>query len=165
MNSLSQGARCTVVKSPSTYDLKEKTSIFLAGTIDNGDSEDWQLSIEQALAPYDVVVLNPRREQWDHTWVQSISNPQFKQQVEWELEGMERADIVFMYFAPGSQSPITLLELGLMAASGKLIVVAPDGFWRKGNIEVVATRFGVAIFKDIDAGLRALEFLLYRSVL
>ncbi len=116
---------------PESFQLSERISVFLAGTIDYGKSIDWQTTVEGALEDSDCVVLNPRREEWDHTWEQSISNPRFKQQVEWELEGMEQADIVFMYFAPGSQSPITLLELGLMAASGKLIVVAPDGYWRK----------------------------------
>ena len=46
-------------------------------------------------------------------------------------------------FAPGTQSPISLLEMGLHARSGKLIVLAPEGFWRKGNVDITARAYGV----------------------
>ena len=48
-----------------------------------------------------------------------------------------------MYFAPKSRAPIRLLELGLFARSGRLIVCCGDGFWRRGNVEVVCARNGV----------------------
>ena len=50
---------------------------------------------------------------------------------------MKAADLIAMYFAPQSQAPITLLELGLNASAGKLIVCCPDGYWRKGNVDLV----------------------------
>ena len=49
-----------------------------------------------------------------------------------------------MYFDPNTKSPISLLELGLFAKSGKLIVYCPEGFWRKGNVDVVCKRYEVA---------------------
>ena len=70
----------------------------------------------------DVTILNPRRDDWDNSWTQSINNPQFREQVEWELEAMEKADIIAMYFDKSTKSPITLLELGLFAHTGKMIV-------------------------------------------
>jgi hypothetical protein len=81
--------------------------------------------------------------------VQSASNPPFREQVEWELEGLERATVVAMYFAPGTRSPVTLLELGLFARSGKLLVCCPEGFWRKGNVEVVCARYGVPLVNEL----------------
>ena len=40
-----------------------------------GMAEPWQAAIEQALADLSVAVLNPRRDEWDASWVQSIGNP------------------------------------------------------------------------------------------
>jgi len=48
-------------------------------------------------------------------------------QFEWELDGQEAADFILMYFALGTRAPITLLELGLFAKSGKLLVCCPEG--------------------------------------
>lgn len=55
-----------------------------------------------------------------------------------------------MYFAPSTQAPVTLLELGLVASSGRLVVCCPDGYWRKGNIEVVCARHGVPLVATLD---------------
>lgn len=76
-------------------------SVFLAGSIEMGAAEDWQLHVERALHDLPVVILNPRRDEWNPSWVQSILNPQFREQVEWELEAQERARIIGTYFAPG----------------------------------------------------------------
>lgn len=120
-------------------------SVFLAGSIEMGTAEDWQAQVERALSDLDVVLLNPRRDEWDASWVQSIDNPQFREQVEWELAAQEQASIIAMYFAPATKAPITLLELGLSARNGKLVVCCPEGFWRKGNVEVVCARYGVSL--------------------
>jgi hypothetical protein len=120
-------------------------SVFLAGSIEMGQAEDWQTQVERALADLDVLLLNPRRDEWDASWVQSFSNPPFREQVEWELAGLEQASLVAMYFAPATKAPVTLLELGLCARSGKLVVCCPDGYWRKGNVEVVCRRYGVPL--------------------
>ncbi len=118
-------------------------SVFLAGSIEMGRATNWQAAFEQAFQQIEVVLLNPRREKWDSTWVQSIENKQFREQGEWELEAQERADVIAMYFSPATKSPIALLELGLFARSGKLIVCCPDGYWRKGNVDIVCKRYGV----------------------
>jgi hypothetical protein len=60
-------------------------------------------------------------------------------------------------FVPETKSPITLLELGLHARSGKLVVGCPHGFWRRGNIEVVCARFGVPLFAEWDAFVAAVR--------
>ena len=120
-------------------------TVFLAGSIEMGSAKDWQSELVAALGNRSVMILNPRREQWDSTWQQSIDEPKFREQVEWELDGLERADLVAMWFAPETVAPITLLELGLSARNEKLVVGCPDGFWRKGNIEVVCSRFGIPL--------------------
>lgn len=128
---------------PLTNIESQEFTIFLAGSIEQGRAEPWQEQIVEALHDTAVTILNPRRDEWDDTWEQSIENPLFKEQVEWELDAQEQADIIVMFFSPKTQSPITLLELGLFARHKKMVVCCPDGFWRKGNVDIVCQRYGI----------------------
>lgn len=123
--------------------------IFLAGSIEMGTAEPWQEKIAQALKDEDVILLNPRRDDWDFTWEQRINNPKFKEQVLWELNSLETADIIVFYIDPNTKSPITLMELGMFAVQNNvwknIVVCCADGFWRKGNVEVVCDRFGIPL--------------------
>ncbi len=118
-------------------------SVFLAGSIEMGKAVDWQTKITEALKDLDVVVLNPRRDDWDSSWEQKIENEQFREQVEWEINALEHADVIVMYFDPDTKSPISLLELGIHANSGKMVVYCPEGFWRKGNVDVVCAKYDI----------------------
>jgi hypothetical protein len=135
-----------ILKPPAPLSIPHgKRSVFLAGSIEMGQAEQWQAALENALADLDIVILNPRRDEWDATWEQTIANAQFRGQVEWELAGQEQASVIAMYFAPATRAPITLLELGLFARSGKVLVCCPDAFWRKGNVEIVCRRYQVPL--------------------
>lgn len=140
-----------VIKPPHPIDIPVGLkSVFLAGSIEMGQAEDWQRCFVQAFVDEQVVILNPRRDDWDSSWVQQIENHQFRGQVKWELAGQEQADVIAMYFSPDTKAPITLLELGLFARSGKVIVCCPPGFWRKGNVDVVCRRYGVKQVADLQ---------------
>lgn len=117
-----------------------------------GTAPDWQAEVENQLADLDMVIYNPRRDDWDSTWVQSADNPQFREQVEWELDALSLANLVVMYLAPGTMSPISLLELGIYAAdkTNKLVVCCPEGFHRKGNVDIVCERYGVEQVDSLD---------------
>lgn len=128
------------IKAPNSYIGLPKPWVFLAGSIDMGAAPNWQELVVKACP--EITFLNPRRDDWDNTWEQSIANDKFRQQVEWELEAMERASLVVFYFAPSSKSPVTMLELGLFHAGA--IVCCPEGFWRKGNIDIVCKRYGIS---------------------
>ena len=127
-----------------------KTSVFLAGSIEMGKAEDWQTTFTKSLGDADILVLNPRRDDWDSSWKQTIDDPQFNEQVTWELTSLEKADHIVMYFDPETQAPISLLELGLFASSGKMMVCCPEGFWRKGNVDIVCKRYHVPMFDTLD---------------
>lgn len=132
---------------PHALTLYGKPGVFLAGTIDQGEAVDWQNDIVESSRPMnmDIVIMNPRREDWDPNWDQDDSNIEFTKQVNWELNAMDKAEMIIMYFVPGSKSPIALLELGLYATSGKLIVCCPHGFWRKGNVDIVCKRNNITV--------------------
>lgn len=132
-------------------------SVFLAGSIEMGLADNWQARFAGELADRDVTLLDPRRDEWDASWRQSIDEPRFREQVEWELDQLDRADVIAMWFVPETRSPITLLELGLHARGGKLVVGCPPGFWRRGNIEIVCARFGIALVADWAAFVGAVR--------
>jgi hypothetical protein len=138
-----------ILKPPAPIDLAGRPSVFLAGSIEMGLAEPWQERFEEALADLDAVILNPRRDEWDASWRQSIHEPRFREQVEWELAAQEQATLIAMYFAPATKAPITLLELGLCAHGGKAIVCCPEGFWRKGNVEVICARYHLPLVEDL----------------
>ncbi|WP_020470382.1 nucleoside 2-deoxyribosyltransferase domain-containing protein [Zavarzinella formosa] len=141
-----------LLKPPTPLDLLSgEQSVFLAGSIEMGQAIDWQASMAAALDDLPVAVLNPRRDQWDSSWEQSVHHPPFRGQVEWELDALERATIIAIYFAPDTQAPISLLELGLFARSGKVIVCCPSRYWRRGNVEIVCARFGLPMVDDLPA--------------
>jgi hypothetical protein len=149
------------IKSPADISFGGLKSIFLGGSIEMGTAEDWQTRLVAELADYNGVILNPRRDNWDATWVQSIHNPKFKEQVNWELDAINCASIVVFYFDPNTNSPITLMELGLAAASGHdVIVCCPDGFWRKGNVDIMCDRFNLALCNTYDELVIKLKDLL-----
>jgi len=74
------------IKAPNSYEKHgDRIKIFLAGSIEMGAAEKWQDKIVQALTDKDVLILNPRRDDWDSSWKQTKDNKQFREQVEWEL--------------------------------------------------------------------------------
>lgn len=116
-----------------------------------GVAENWQERLTKELSDLDCTIFNPRRDDWDSSWEQSIHNEKFKEQVDWELNQLDQAKIIALYFDPSTKSPISLLELGLYAKTDKLVVCCPEGFWRKGNVEIVCERYGIPLFTDIDS--------------
>lgn len=147
-----------VIKPPApiSWDDIEPPTIFLAGSIEQGKARDWQKEVEEGLKDMPGTILNPRRDDWDSGLEQSKDNEQFRGQVEWELDGQLYADIVAFCFDPDTQSPITLLELGMIAAwnaveaSQGILVYCPEGFWRKGNVDIVCEWFDVEQADDMD---------------
>lgn len=139
-------------KAPNQIDFSNKSkSIFLAGTIDNGNSENWQ---EYCVKFYkelreDIDIYNPKRDDWNSKLDNSYECPEFYQQVNWELDALNKADKILMYFLPKSESPITLLELGLFASSGKIHVCCPDEFWRAGNVQIICNNYNIPMYKDL----------------
>lgn len=125
--------------------------VFLAGSIEMGKAEDWQTSMSEYFKSHNWGVFNPRRADWDDSWKQEFENPQFYQQVNWELDALERCDLIILYLIPGTMSPISLLELGLYADKKDLFVVCPDGFWRKGNVDIVCNRYNIPLFNDLES--------------
>ena len=147
------------IKAPHRFKHTDRPWVFLAGSIEMGTAEDWQNTLVRLLDGKPGTILNPRRDDWDSSWVESIDNKQFREQEEWELEAQESTDRIALYFSPGTKSPITLMELGLFAHKASAIIVCcPDGFWRKGNVDIVCKRYEVPQVNSIaELATRILE--------
>jgi len=161
--------KATVLTPPDFPNVTGKKSIFLGGSIEMGKASDWQSAFihkfekkfglhpdspsYSLIAPeiQNYVILNPRRPDWDSSWKQSIKDPNFFQQVVWELDYLERATCRVFYFATETLSPITLLELGKFHAYRNTFVCWEGGYKREGNLEVFFHRYNLDWFPTMDA--------------
>lgn len=134
-----------VIKAPNPFMDAPRPWVFLAGSIEGGLAPDWRSAVVEEFRFDNLTLLDPWREDWDDSWKQEMGDANFRGQVEWELDGLEAADAILMHFAPGTTAPISLLEFGLHARSGKLFVSCPEGFWRRGNVEVVCARYEIPL--------------------
>ena len=102
------------IKAPESY-MRHPTrrSLFLAGGLTN--CPDWRKEVVEALADYEVDLLNPRRDNFD------VTNPIMEQeQIEWEHLNILQADAHVFWFCEETVCPITLFELG------KVVGLFPD---------------------------------------
>lgn len=141
------------VKAPFEYNGYPGFSVFLGGSIEMGKAEPWQERLAKDLEAEDVLLLNPRRDDWDSTWTQDPTpGTQFHEQVTWELNAQDSADLLVYYFDPATTSPITLLELGAYgyADPGVVVVCCPTSYFRYGNVAVFCDRYGIQLTHSYD---------------
>lgn len=62
---------------------------------------------------------------------------------------MDAATVVVVYFDERSKAPVSLLELGLVARSGRVVVGCQRQFWKRGNVQAVCARLGVPLEEDL----------------
>lgn len=141
-------------------------SVFLGGSIEMGEAEKWQDRFIEKLAEklkksgtgrvFDV--YNPRRDDWDSSWVQSIENPQFYQQVTWELTEIKRCDTRVFYFAPETISPVTMLKFGDSWNMERTYLCAHPDYLRYGNLQIFAYMRKLHIYKNLDEVIQKIMF-------
>jgi len=165
LQSLQKNMKNITLHAPRVLTSEEKTlykdypKIFLAGSIEMGVAEPWQEEFTNRYSHLPIVFLNPRRPDWDSTWTDT--SDAFNEQVNWELDHLDAADMIILYFDPATKSPISLLELGLFADHDKTVVCCPDGFWRKGNVRIVCERYGVPLAHSKEELLEKLDAALH----
>ena len=138
-----------IVTAVEKYEVKPgDVCVFLAGTIDNGSSQDWQVELLESLKDYktdkNVIIFNPRRKEWNP----NPSKEELDEQIEWELEALSRSNYIIMNILGTSKSPITLLELGLFHSNPGLYVFCPPEFYRYENVRVSCKKFGIKHFDN-----------------
>jgi hypothetical protein len=159
--------KAQIVPAPARPDIVGKRSVFLAGTTTRTAGPDWRETLINAIAHLPVTLFNPLRADWDSSWREDVDFPPFTEQVHWELDMQEDADVVVVYYGPGTDAPISLLELGLCARSGKAIVACHRDYKKRGNVHIVSQRLGIEFLDTeedfVSSVTRRLQSLLDES--
>lgn len=138
------------IGSSNEYDeFVDEFSIFLAGTIDNGNSTDWQNDLIFGIrneVPNNFIVYNPRRENWNI----NASEDEMNQQINWEQNNLENASLIVMVLLDESKSPISLMELGEFCKSQKIMVFCTKEFYRFQNVKDLCKRKFIPLYETMN---------------
>ncbi len=108
--------------------------VYLAGST-NG--KDWQRHFVNQLSELRVDVFNPRTEVADGLYG-------------WELDHLNIANIIAVYFEPGDPSPNGLITLGMFAKTDRLIVCCQEDFYKKGDIDHLCEQENIHQVETLD---------------
>lgn len=140
-----------IIHAPSEEPINGIKSVFLAGTTTAVGNVDWREKLSASLSEHPITIFNPNRPDWDSTWREDITFDPYREQVLWELDKQVKADLVVVYFHPATVAPISLLEFGLSAqVPGKVVAIAPEGYSKRGNVQIVCHKFGIEFLDNID---------------
>lgn len=143
-------AQITVAPEPFSSD-DDMLSVYLAGAIDMGAAVDWQAYVIKRLSDTPIRILNPRRDT-------PFTPDMLDEQIRWELDAMDRADWILMWFPKDSKAPVALFESGLFwADETKFIVGAEQGFYRRRNLELTANHIMRPLYASIEELLTVLH--------
>ena len=106
------------------------TSIFLAGGIT--DCPDWQAELAAMLRDTDLVLFNPRRNDFP------IHDPTAaEKQITWEHDRLRQATAVSFWFPAETLCPIVLYELGAWSMTSKPIFIGiHPNYKRRQDVEI-----------------------------
>ncbi len=127
-------------------------TVFLAGSITG--AQDWQKIATDKLLPY-FHVFNPRRANYD-CFVESEE----RNQITWEHNYLNLAEIILFHFSYETLAPVTLLEYGSCLESAKVqpfkklyISIHPE-YKRKNDViiqtELRNNKFSRNIYFNLD---------------
>ena len=144
---------------PSSGPRSSRKYLFLAGTIEMGNSPDWQSQVIKTLQDYDISIFNPRRV------IPPEDDKSIIEQINWELDALSICKTVYMYLAADTISPISLYELGLLqghAGNQNIIVYCDPAYTRKLNVLTTTTHpywksHNVTVFQDFSASILELK--------
>lgn len=125
----------------------DKPWVFLAGGIT--DCPLWQTELVEKLSDTDLLLLNPRRDNFD------VSNPyESIVQIEWEATALKAATYISFWFCAATLCPITLYELGYWSAMRhKPIVIGIEpGYQREIDVrtQTELCRKDIKIVNSLD---------------
>jgi len=125
-----------------TLQKGERIFIFLAGSIDYSIN-NWRNQLSEKFSDQ-YHFLDPT-----HHNLSCLSNEELKKHIQWELDGLSIADLIILNLLPNSQSPISLVEMGLYVKSGKLIVICPKEFYKSRYVYTLCEKYNAPVFNEI----------------
>ena len=135
--------------------IENDITIFLAGTIDDGNSINWQTETVDKIKCNNCTIFNPRNDNWNP----KASIDDVIKQIDWEQDYLLRSDIILFNFLSKSLSPITLLELGqVLSHSGiEIFVCCPISYFRFTNVRHMCRRSNIPFFERFDDMIESLN--------
>jgi len=136
----------------------DRMSVFLGGGM-----TDWRAKTIEYLKDTEVTVVDPTWVDWDSSWTATMSNAHFRERVEWELEAQEICDMKVFCFEESTKAPVSMLELGLSTLfdatdwAKTTLVYCDEGFWKKGNIDIVCWKFGMQSVGSLEELMEELK--------
>lgn len=78
---------------------------------------------------------------------------------------MEKADLVFIYFASEGLSAVSMFEFGncltkLYSGTGTMLVCCEDGYARRGNVQIVCARHGIKLLETMENVVEEIQSVL-----
>lgn len=141
------------IKAPNKYQHIDLLTIFLGGSIEMNRAERWQEQLATDLNSENVLLLNPRRDDWYNSWSQDPTpGTPFYEQVTWEMDAQDYSDILVYYFDPTTVSPDTLLKLGAYGSAEPqaVIVCCPPTYFRYGNVRMFCDRHNIDMVESYE---------------
>ena len=128
--------------------VRNSIKLFLAGGITN--CPDWQSYVIGELSDIpNLTIYNPRRKE-----MKMSDRAVLEQQITWEFQHLETADVVLFWFSGGSLNPITLYELGMWGNSmdRPMIIGCDPAYERKDDVEIqtLLARPGTIVYDSIS---------------
>ena len=142
-----------------TLGLSQRQCVFLAGTIEMGNSPDWQADVIKAIQNYNVIVFNPRRV------LPPDGEDEITKQINWELEGLDVSKTVYLHFCANTISPISLYELGLLQSRGnntRIIIYCDKEYTRRLNVLTTTNHQAwrsphIEVYDNYEKSIKALK--------
>jgi len=72
------------------------------------------------------------------------------QQVNWELDYLEKVEYRVFYFAENTLSPVSLLEYGKFFDYENTYIAAHPNYNRIGNLQIFCHRHGIRLHQSVD---------------
>ena len=135
----------------------EVHTLFLAGSIEMGTAENWQQTVVDYFESEEIVIYNPRREDWDASWNATPYNEHLEEQIKWEHKHIMESEYVLFNFDPATKSPVTLMELGMMLSfpnKNNITVCCPPKYWRYLNVRTFCTTHNIYWTDNLDDALK-----------
>lgn len=137
---------------------QDSIKIYLGGTVDFGTQEnDWQGKFIQGTTgltdPYkglimlkgaNIIFLNPKIMPTSGA-APGLDNPEFVQQMQWRMQMMDQADVIFLNILKKSQSHVPVLEFGSLVNSGKLVVRVSENYPMYPQIRLYCEKYNVPL--------------------
>ena len=134
----------TVVTVPSLYIPTSGIKIFLAGSIDQPEENNWRkhaiLHIQNSWFNHpdnedSITIYSPRR---SGKWSTEMEN----EQAAWDTSKLSMVDYIILHLTGTTISPVSLLELGIFITNPKLFLSIDDSYTRKHVVELYYTYYG-----------------------